>query len=339
MKVLITGGCGYIGSHTCVQLMQAGLTPIILDNLYNSSEAVLQRIENLAGEKPTFYKGDIRDRVILQRIFKEHTISAVIHFAGLKAVGESVQQPLTYFDNNVHGSLVLAEEMAKANVKSLLFSSSATVYGDPKVVPITEQTATGAVTNPYGRSKFMVEECLKDLYTSDPTWSITLLRYFNPVGAHPSGEMGEDPQGIPNNLMPFIAQVAVGRRDTLSVFGDDYATPDGTGVRDYIHVVDLADGHIAALNHVAKKSGLHVFNLGTGQGSSVLEMLDAFSHACGKKISYKIEPRRAGDIAQCWADTQKANTQLNWQATRTLKEMTEDTWRWQSNNPNGYDQP
>ena len=226
--------------------------------------------------------------------------------------------------------------MVKANVKSLLFSSSATVYGDPEVVPITEETATGAVTNPYGRSKFMVEECLKDLQASDPSLSITLLRYFNPVGAHPSGEMGEDPQGIPNNLMPFIAQVAVGRRDSLAVFGDDYDTPDGTGVRDYIHVMDLADGHIAALNQVGKQSGLHIFNLGTGQGSSVLQMVDAFSKACGKEISYQVQPRRAGDIAQCWADTQKAHTQLNWQAIRTLKDMCEDTWRWQSNNPNGY---
>lgn len=336
MKVLITGGCGYIGSHTCVQLMKAGLTPIILDNLYNSSEAVLQRIENLADEKPIFYQGDIRDRVILQRIFKEHVISAVIHFAGLKAVGESVEQPLRYFDTNVHGSLVLADEMGKAGIKSLLFSSSATVYGDPDIVPITEETPTGAVTNPYGRSKFMVEECLKDLQTSDPEWSITLLRYFNPVGAHPSGEMGEDPQGIPNNLMPFIAQVAVGRRDSLAIFGDDYDTQDGTGVRDYIHVMDLADGHIAALNHVGKQSGLHIFNLGTGQGSSVLQMVDAFSDACGKKISYQIQPRRSGDIAQCWADTKKANRQLNWKAILSIKEMSEDTWRWQSNNPNGY---
>ena len=336
MKVLITGGCGYIGSHTCVQLMQAGLTPIILDNLHNSSDLVLQRIQGLLGETPIFYQGDIRDRALLKEIFKAHSIDAVIHFAGLKAVGESVLQPLNYFENNVHGTLVLADEMSKANVKSLLFSSSATVYGEPKVMPITEQTPTGAVTNPYGRSKFMVEECLKDLHASDPTWSITLLRYFNPVGAHPSGVMGEDPQGIPNNLMPFIAQVAVGRRESLSIFGDDYATPDGTGIRDYIHVMDLADGHIAALNNVGKQSGLHIFNLGTGQGSSVLEMLNAFSNACGKQINYNIEPRRAGDITQCWADTNKANQQLNWQANRSLKEMTEDTWRWQSNNPNGY---
>jgi len=336
MKVLITGGCGYIGSHTCVQLMKSGMTPIIIDNLHNSSEQVLDRINQLEGEAPTFYKGDIRDRELLQRVFNEHEITSVIHFAGLKAVGESVEQPLTYFENNVHGSLVLADEMGKAGVKSLLFSSSATVYGDPEVVPITESTPTGTVTNPYGRSKFMVEECLKDLHHSDPQWSITLLRYFNPVGAHPSGLMGEDPQGIPNNLMPFIAQVAVGRRESLAVFGDDYPTPDGTGVRDYIHVMDLADGHIAALNNVGKQSGLHIFNLGTGKGSSVLEMLNAFSEACGKEISYQIQPRRAGDIAQCWADTQKANNQLNWQASRTLKEMSEDTWRWQSMNPQGY---
>ncbi|GLS91775.1 UDP-glucose 4-epimerase [Psychromonas marina] len=336
MKVLVTGGCGYIGSHTCVQLMQAGITPIIIDNLHNSSELVLQRIAKFNAGTPTFYEGDVRDRKLLQQIFSEHIITAVIHFAGLKAVGESVQQPLNYFENNVHGSLVLADEMDKAGVKSLLFSSSATVYGDPDVVPITESTPTGGVTNPYGRSKFMVEECLKDLYASDPSWSITLLRYFNPVGAHPSGYMGEDPQGIPNNLMPFIAQVAVGRRESLAVFGNDYETKDGTGVRDYVHVMDLADGHIAALNAVGDKAGLHIFNLGTGEGSSVLEMVDAFSAACGKPIKYDIQPRRSGDIAQCWADTEKARQQLNWVATRSLKEMAEDTWRWQSNNPNGY---
>ncbi|MEI6893803.1 MAG: UDP-glucose 4-epimerase GalE [Colwellia sp.] len=336
MKVLITGGCGYIGSHTCVQLIQAGITPIIIDNLHNSSELVLDKIAQLNSVTPALYKGDIRDRDLLQQIFREHDIRSVIHFAGLKSVGESVSQPLNYFDNNVHGSLVLADEMGKAGIKSLLFSSSATVYGDPETVPITEAAPTGAVTNPYGRSKFMVEECLKDLHFSDPTWSITLLRYFNPVGAHPSGLMGEDPQGVPNNLMPFIAQVAVGRRESLAIFGNDYATKDGTGVRDYVHVMDLADGHIAALNRVGEQPGLHVFNLGTGQGSSVLEMVNAFSEACGKKINYQIHPRRVGDIAQCWADTEKANTQLNWKATRTLKEMSEDTWRWQSLNPSGY---
>lgn len=336
MKVLVTGGCGYIGSHTCVQLIQAGITPIVIDNLHNSSELVLDRIAQLDCERPIFYKGDVRDRELLKRIFSEHDIESVIHFAGLKSVGESVSQPLSYFENNVYGSLVLADEMSKAGIKSILFSSSATVYGDPEVVPINEETVTGAVTNPYGRSKFMVEECFKDLHVADPAWSITLLRYFNPVGAHPSGTMGEDPQGIPNNLMPFIAQVAVGRRESVAVFGDDYATTDGTGVRDYVHVMDLADGHVAALSRVGKKSGLHIFNLGTGQGSSVLEMVHAFSAACGKKIDYQIQPRRAGDIAQCWADTEKASKELNWKASRTLKDMTEDTWRWQSNNPQGY---
>lgn len=338
MKVLVTGGCGYIGSHTCVQLTQAGITPIVIDNLHNSSELVLDRIAQLDCNRPTFYKGDVCDRELLKRIFSEHDINSVIHFAGLKSVGESVSQPLSYFENNVHGSLVLADEMGKAGIKSILFSSSATVYGDPEVIPITEETVTGAVTNPYGRSKFMVEECFKDLYVADPEWSITLLRYFNPVGAHPSGTMGEDPQGIPNNLMPFIAQVAVGLRESVAVFGDDYATKDGTGVRDYVHVMDLADGHVAALNSVGQKSGVHIFNLGTGQGNSVLEMVGAFSAACGKQINYQIQPRRAGDIAQCWADTEKASKELNWKATRTLKDMTEDTWRWQSNNPKGYGQ-
>ena len=336
MKILITGGMGYIGSHTCVQLMQAGMTPIILDNLSNSNEIVLTKINALVGNTPVFYQGDIRDKAILEKIFSEHDISSVIHFAGLKSVGESVSKPLEYYDNNVHGSLVLAEVMKNAGVKSLLFSSSATVYGDPAEVPITESTPTGATTNPSGRSKYMVEECLRDLQSAAPELSITLLRYFNPVGAHPSGTMGEDPQGIPNNLMPFIAQVAVGRREQLSIFGDDYATPDGTGVRDYIHVMDLADGHVAALKAVGQKAGLHIYNLGTGQGSSVLEMVDAFSQASGKKIAYTICPRRPGDIAECWSDTSKANTELNWKATRSVAEMSEDTWRWQSKNPNGY---
>jgi UDP-glucose 4-epimerase len=336
MKILITGGMGYIGSHTCVQMMQAGMTPIILDNLSNSSEIVLTKINALVGATPVFYQGDVRDKAILEKIFAEHEISSVIHFAGLKAVGESVAKPLEYYDNNVHGSLVLTEVMKNAGVKSLLFSSSATVYGDPAEVPITESTPTGATTNPYGRSKYIVEECLRDVQHAAPDLSITLLRYFNPVGAHPSGTMGEDPQGIPNNLMPFIAQVAVGRREQLSIFGDDYDTPDGTGVRDYIHVMDLADGHIAALKAVGQKAGLHIYNLGTGQGSSVLEMVDAFSKASGKKIAYTICPRRPGDIAECWSDTSKANTELKWKAKRSLKEMAEDSWRWQSQNPKGY---
>ena len=273
---------------------------------------------------------------MLDRIFNEHVISSVIHFAGLKAVGESVQKPLEYYDNNVNGSLVLARAMRKANVKSIVFSSSATVYGDPEIVPITEDSPTGATTNPYGRSKYMVEECFSDLFDAENDWSITLLRYFNPVGAHPSGTMGEDPQGIPNNLMPFIAQVAVGRRESLSVFGNDYPTPDGTGVRDYIHVMDLADGHIAALTAVGAKPGLHIYNLGTGKGSSVLEMINAFAQASGQPVPYQVSPRRAGDIAECWANTEKAEQELGWKASRCVMEMSADTWRWQSTNPQGY---
>ncbi|OCH02640.1 UDP-glucose 4-epimerase GalE [Aliivibrio fischeri] len=336
MKVLVTGGMGYIGSHTCIQMIEAGIEPIILDNLGNSKVAVLDRIEALTQVRPAFYQGDIRDEAFLDSIFAEHTISSVIHFAGLKAVGESVAKPLEYYDNNVNGSLVLARSMRKANVKSIVFSSSATVYGDPAIVPITENSPTGATTNPYGRSKYMVEECFSDLFDAENDWSITLLRYFNPVGAHPSGTMGEDPQGIPNNLMPFIAQVAVGRRESLSVFGNDYPTPDGTGVRDYIHVMDLADGHIAALKAVGEKAGLHIYNLSTGKGSSVLEMIEAFAQASGKPVPYTLCPRRAGDIAECWASTEKAEKELGWKATRNVMEMSADTWRWQSNNPEGY---
>ncbi len=336
MKVLVTGGMGYIGSHTCIQMIEAGIEPIILDNLGNSKVAVLDRIEALTQVRPVFYQGDIRDEAFLDGIFAEHTISSVIHFAGLKAVGESVAKPLEYYDNNVNGSLVLARSMRKANVKSIVFSSSATVYGDPAIVPITENSPTGATTNPYGRSKYMVEECFSDLFDAESDWSITLLRYFNPVGAHPSGTMGEDPQGIPNNLMPFIAQVAVGRRESLSVFGNDYPTLDGTGVRDYLHVMDLADGHIAALKAVGEKSGLHIYNLGTGKGSSVLEMVEAFAQASGKPVPYTLCPRRAGDIAECWASTEKAEKELGWKATRNVMEMSADTWRWQSNNPKGY---
>lgn len=336
MKVLVTGGMGYIGSHTCIQMIEAGIEPIILDNLGNSKVAVLDCIEALTHVRPVFYQGDIRDEAFLDSIFAEHSISSVIHFAGLKAVGESVAKPLEYYDNNVNGSLVLARSMRKASVKSIVFSSSATVYGDPAIVPITESSPTGATTNPYGRSKYMVEECFSDLFDAENDWSITLLRYFNPVGAHPSGTMGEDPQGIPNNLMPFIAQVAVGRRESLSVFGNDYPTPDGTGVRDYIHVMDLADGHIAALKAVGEKSGLHIYNLGTGKGSSVLEMVEAFSQASGKSVPYTLCPRRAGDIAECWASTEKAEKELGWKATRNVMEMSADTWRWQSNNPEGY---
>ncbi|ELV8725287.1 UDP-glucose 4-epimerase GalE [Vibrio fluvialis] len=337
MDVLITGGMGYIGSHTCVQMITAGMTPIMVDNLCNAKAEVLNRIEALTGVRPAFYQGDIRDEAFLDSVFAKHDVQAVIHFAGLKAVGESVRKPIEYYDNNVNGTLVLVRSMRKAGVKSLVFSSSATVYGDPQTVPITETSPTGATTNPYGRSKYMVEQCLADLVVAEPEWSITLLRYFNPVGAHPSGTMGEDPQGIPNNLMPFIAQVAVGRREKLAVFGNDYATPDGTGVRDYIHVMDLADGHIAALQAVGTQAGLHIYNLGTGKGSSVLDMVNAFSQACGKAVPYEICPRRPGDIAECWASTEKAQRELGWQAKLSLADMTADTWRWQSNNPQGYD--
>ncbi|CAM3801604.1 UDP-glucose 4-epimerase GalE [Vibrio aquimaris] len=335
MNVLVTGGLGYIGSHTCIQMLEAGMTPIILDNLYNSKKSVLERIAKVTGVEPLFIEGDVRDKENLVKVLKEQNIGAVIHFAGLKAVGESVEKPLEYYDNNVNGTLALVDAMRQVGVKSLVFSSSATVYGDPASVPITEDFPTSA-TNPYGRSKLMVEECLTDFEKANPDWSITLLRYFNPVGSHPSGDLGEDPSGIPNNLMPFVSQVAVGRREYLSVFGDDYPTPDGTGVRDYIHVMDLSDGHVAALKKVGNKQGLHVFNLGTGNGYSVLEMVAAFEKASGKQVPYNIVPRRPGDIAECWADPSKAIQELDWKAERTLEQMTTDTWRWQSNNPEGY---
>lgn len=335
MFVLVTGGMGYIGSHTCIQMIEAGMTPIIFDNLYNSKPTVLDRIEKVSGVRPIFVEGDIRDKQALSRVLKQYDIKSVIHFAGLKAVGESVAKPLEYYDTNVHGTLVLVDAMREAGVKSLIFSSSATVYGDPASTPILEDFPTSA-TNPYGRSKLIVEECLTDFQQANPDWSITLLRYFNPVGSHPSGELGEDPQGIPNNLMPFVSQVAVGRREFLSVFGGDYPTPDGTGVRDYIHVMDLSDGHLAALKHVGSKQGLHIYNLGTGNGNSVLEMVAAFEKASGKKVPYKIVERRPGDIAECWANPAKAEADLHWKATRSLEQMTEDTWRWQSNNPQGY---
>ncbi|MCK8079533.1 UDP-glucose 4-epimerase GalE [Vibrio sp. 1CM24A] len=335
MNVLVTGGMGYIGSHTSIQMINAGMTPVLFDSLYNSKPSVLERIEKVSGVRPNFIEGDVRDKALLTETMKQHNIEAVIHFAGLKAVGESVEKPLEYYDNNVNGTLVLVDSMRDAGVKTLVFSSSATVYGDPASVPITEDFPTSA-TNPYGRSKLMVEECLTDFQKANPDWSITLLRYFNPVGSHPSGELGEDPQGIPNNLMPFVSQVAVGRREFLSVFGSDYPTKDGTGVRDYIHVMDLSDGHIAALEKVGRKDGLHIYNLGTGNGSSVLDMVKAFEKASGKQVPYKLVDRRPGDIAECWADPAKAQKELGWNATRTLTEMTEDTWRWQSTNPDGF---
>jgi len=327
--ILVTGGTGYIGSHTAVQLINAGYKVVILDNLCNSKRDVINRLETITGVRPEFVVGDIRDRQLLRSVFNNHSISAVIHFAGLKAVGESVAMPLAYYDNNVSGSIVLFEEMARAGVKTLVFSSSATVYGDPASVPITEDFPLGA-TNPYGQSKLMVEHILRDLHQSDPSFKIALLRYFNPVGAHESGLIGEDPSGIPNNLMPFIAQVAVGKRTRLQVFGNDYPTPDGTGVRDYIHVDDLAHGHLAAINALNQNPGLITVNLGTGQGYSVLDMIQAFEKASGKTIAYDIVARRPGDIAACYADPTRAKTLLGWQAQHGIDRMCADAWRWQS---------
>lgn len=337
MNILVTGGAGFIGSHTVVELLNAGHTPIILDNLSNSSPKVLQRIEEITQQTPIFYQGDIRDRALLQTIFAQHDIDSVIHFAALKAVGESVAQPLRYYDNNVSGSLILLEEMQKAGVHSIVFSSSATVYGDPAIVPITENSPTGATTNPYGTSKHMMERMMMDLQHAHSDWSVILLRYFNPIGAHESGKIGEQPNGIPNNLLPYVCQVAAGKLTELSVFGDDYDTHDGTGVRDYIHVVDLAIGHLKALDAKAKTAGVHIYNLGTGTGYSVLDIVKAFEQASGQHVPYAIKPRRAGDIAVCYADPAKAAQEIGWTAQRDLPTMMVDAWRWQSHNPNGYD--
>jgi len=333
--ILVTGGVGYIGSHTVVELLEAGYNLVIADNLSNSSRVALDRIEQIAGRSGDFYQEDIRDSAALDHIFASHSVDAVIHFAGLKAVGESTQIPLDYYDNNVNGTLVLLQAMRRAGVFNLVFSSSATVYGDPAEVPIQEDFPTSA-TNPYGRSKLMIEEILRDLSLSDPRWGIVLLRYFNPIGAHKSGLIGEDPQGIPNNLVPYVSQVAVGKLAELSVFGDDYPTKDGTGVRDYIHVVDLAQGHLKALDRIAQDSGISTYNLGTGNGYSVLDMVTAFEQASGQPVPYRIVPRRAGDIAACWADPALARKELNWQAKRDLGEMMRDTWNWQKKNPHGY---
>lgn len=326
--ILVTGGAGYIGSHTFLALSQAGYHPVILDNFSNSHRSVAARLAQLSGAAPELIDGDVRDTALLDDIFASHAIDSVIHFAGLKAVGESVSKPLEYYDNNVQGTLSLLEAMRKAGVKTLIFSSSATVYGDPASVPITEDFPRSA-TNPYGRSKLMVEEILADLMLAEPDWNIVRLRYFNPVGAHPSGLIGEDPQGIPNNLLPFVSQVAVGKRDCLSVFGNDYPTPDGTGVRDYIHVMDLAEGHVAALKYCEQHGGMLTANLGTGQGYSVLQMVAAFEQASGQPIPYKVVDRRPGDIAECWADPAFAEQALGWRATRGLADMCADSWRWQ----------
>jgi len=335
MTVLVTGGAGYIGTHTIVELLNINQNVVVLDNLSNSSEEALRRVESITGKTVTFYQGDVLDSVCLDNIFEKHDIDSVIHFAGLKAVGESVAKPLKYYQNNVTGTLVLCGAMAKAHVKNLVFSSSATVYGDPASLPITEDFPTGA-TNPYGQSKLMVEHMLTDLAASDLTWNIAVLRYFNPVGAHESGLIGEDPNDIPNNLMPFITQVAVGKREKLSVFGSDYDTHDGTGVRDYIHVVDLAQGHLKALTKLSGNPGLVTYNLGTGQGYSVLDMVKAFEKASEKTIAYALVERRAGDIAACYANPNKAFNELGWKATHSIDDMTASSWLWQSTNPDGY---
>lgn len=336
MKILVTGGTGYIGSHTCLALIAAGIEPVILDNLCNSKLSVLNRIEEIAGKRPLFYQGDIRDSALLDRIFQEQPIAGVIHFAALKAVGESTQKPFEYYENNIAGTLSLLGAMRRAGCFHFIFSSSATVYGDPHAVPITEDFPRSTMS-PYGQTKLMIEQMLEDMQTADPRWSMTLLRYFNPIGAHPSGKMGEDPQGIPNNLMPYITQVAIGRRDCLNIFGNDYPTKDGTCVRDYIHVMDLAEGHVKAWQVCGEKAGLHIYNLGAGQGVSVLEMVHAFARASGMEINYKLVARRPGDVAECWADPTKAQRELGWKATRTLDDMTRDSWLWQQTNPNGYE--
>ena len=337
MAILVTGGAGYIGSHTCVELLHAGYEVVVLDNLYNSCEEALERVEQITGKKVKFYEADLLDQVAVQEVFDNEKIESVIHFAGLKAVGESVHKPLEYYHNNITGTLILCDEMRKHNVKNIVFSSSATVYGDPAFIPITEECPKGDITNPYGRTKGMLEQILTDLHTADPEWNVMLLRYFNPIGAHESGMIGEDPKGIPNNLVPYIAQVAVGKLECLGVFGDDYDTPDGTGVRDYIHVVDLAKGHVKAVEKMMRdKEGVSIYNLGTGCGYSVLDVLHAYEKACGKTLKYEVRPRRDGDIATCYADCTKAKNELGWVAEKGIEEMCADSWKWQSMNPNGY---
>ena len=336
MKVLVTGGAGFIGSHTVLELLNAGHEVVVIDNLSNSSQESLKRVEKITGKPVTFYQRDVRDRYSLGRIFKKHAFDWVIHFAGLKAVGESVKKPVEYYDNNLVSTLVLLEVMKAHGVKKIVFSSSATVYGDPAELPLKETSAMNPTTNPYGTTKVMQEQMLKDLCASDSEWTAVLLRYFNPVGAHESGLIGEDPKGIPNNLMPFVAQVASGKLKEIGVFGNDYPTPDGTGVRDYIHVVDLARGHVAAIRKL-DKAGVHIYNLGTGNGYSVLDMIKAFSKACGKQLPYAIKPRRAGDIAACYASAEKAEKDLGWKAEYDLEKMCSDQWNWQKNNPNGYE--
>lgn len=337
MSILVTGGAGYIGSHTCVELLNAGYEIVVMDNLSNASPKALKAVEEITGRSVPFYETDMLDREGVEQIFQKESIDAVIHFAGLKAVGESVQKPLEYYHNNLTGTLILCDVMRRHGVKDIVFSSSATVYGDPAFVPITEDCPKGQITNPYGQTKGMLEQILTDIHVSDPEWNVVLLRYFNPIGAHPSGKIGEDPKGIPNNLVPYIAQVAVGRLEKLGVFGDDYDTSDGTGVRDYIHVVDLALGHVKAVEKLKAKEGVSIYNLGTGRGYSVLEVLHAYEKACGKTLPYEIKPRRAGDIAACYADASKAKKELGWTALRGIDQMCADSWKWQSSNPNGFE--
>ncbi|OWO83350.1 UDP-glucose 4-epimerase GalE [Photorhabdus luminescens] len=336
MTILITGGAGYIGSHTVLALLERGADVVVIDNLCNSSPESLRRVEKLTGKSVKFYQGNVLDLNLLNKIFQENKINTVIHFAGLKAVGESTRKPLEYYQNNVTGTLVLLQAMRANGVHQLIFSSSATVYGDPEFVPLTENAKVGGTTNPYGTSKLMVEQVLKDFAAAEPSFKITSLRYFNPVGAHSSGMIGEDPNGIPNNLLPYITQVAIGRLECLSVYGSDYPTKDGTGIRDYIHVMDLAEGHIAAIDYLNKQQSYEVFNLGTGAGYSVLELLHAFEKASGKDIPYKITDRRPGDIAECWSDPSRARNILGWQATRNIDDMMRDSWNWQKNNPHGF---
>ncbi len=335
MKILVTGGAGYIGSHTCVELINSGHEAVIIDNFCNSCSESVKRIEEICGKKVYLYEGDVRDSALLDKIFTEHKIDSVIHFAGLKAVGESCEKPVEYYDNNLGGTLVLLQSMRKHGCKKIVFSSSATVYGTPEKLPLDELSKTGGTTNPYGTSKYFQEIMLNDVYKSDGEWTVVLLRYFNPVGAHESGLIGEDPKGIPNNLTPYIAKVAIGELNEVGVFGDDYPTRDGTGVRDYIHVVDLAKGHVAAIEKLTK-SGVYTYNLGTGVGYSVLEVIRAFEKACGHPLPYSVKPRRAGDIAECYADAGKAKRELGWEAKLGIDEMCASLWNWQTKNPNGY---
>ena len=336
MSILVTGGAGFIGSHTCVELLNAGYDVVIVDNLYNASEKAVDRVKEITGKDLKFYQVDIRDREGLNEVFDKEDVESVIHFAGLKAVGESVQKPLEYYENNIGGTITLCDVMRSHGVKNIIFSSSATVYGDPAFIPITEECPKGVCTNPYGWTKWMLEQILTDLHTADPEWNVVLLRYFNPIGAHKSGLIGEDPKGIPNNLVPYVAQVAVGKRECLGVFGNDYKTHDGTGVRDYVHVVDLADGHVKALEKIKENCGVKIYNLGTGKGSSVLDVVHAYEKACGKKIPYEIKPRRAGDLDELYSQCDKAEKELHWTAKYDLNDMCADSWKWQSMNPNGY---